>query len=230
MWPFISVLDEVDLSQYSYIIKLHTKRDNFTDPEPGWTITSPYNLYGKRWREHLLSFMKKDNLEKCFQAFDKDSQLGMINCYRCIVPSFHKTEATLLKVQKGAEQLLEKVNLTLQVSRYIKGTMFIARASLLQKIKEMGLTLNDFPPPDPEHSINIAHHLEVALGSVVVAQGYKVEDAFTPSAKLKAGAERCYLTIRRKTRKLFFQKKKTKSGRTIIKVCKIPVYSSRKKK
>lgn len=230
VWPFISVLNEVDLSQYSYIIKLHTKRDNFTDPEPGWTIKSPYNLYGKRWREHLLSFMKKDNLEKCFQAFEEDSQLGMINCYRVIVPSFHKTEAKLLEVQQGAEKLLEKVNLTLRVCRYIKGTMFIARASLLQKIKEMGLTLNDFPPPDPEHTINIAHHLELALGSVVVAQGYKVEDAFTPSAKLKAGAERCYLTIRRKTRKLFFQKKKTKSGRTIIKVCKIPVYSSRKKK
>ena len=107
--------------------------------------------------------------------------------------------------------------------------MFIARASLFQKIKEMRLELNDFPPPDPEHSINIAHHLELALGSIVVAQGYKVEDTFTPNVKLKAGTERCYLTIRRKTRKLFFQKKKTKSGRVIIKVCKIPVYASRKK-
>lgn len=229
VWPFISVLNEVDLSQYSYLIKLHTKRDNFTDPEPGWTIKSPYYLYGKRWRESLLSFMKKDNLEKCLQSFEEDSQLGMINCYRVIVPSFHKTETTLLKVQKGAEKLLEKVNLTLRVCRYIKGTMFIARASLFQKIKEMRLELNDFPPPDPEHSINIAHHLEVALGSIVVAQGYKVEDTFTPNVKLKAGTERCYLTIRRKTRKLFFQKKKTKSGRTIIKVCKIPVYASRKK-
>ena len=229
VWPFISVLNEVDLSQYSYIIKLHTKRDNFTDPEPGGTIKSPYNLYGKRWRESLHSFMKKDNLEKCLQSIAEDSQLGMINCYRVIVPSFHKTETTLLKVQKGAEKLLEKVNLTLRVSRYIKGTMFIARASLFQKIKEMRLELNDFPPPDPEHSINIAHHLEVALGSIVVAQGYKVEDTFTPNVKLKAGTERCYLTIRRKTRKLFFQKKKTKSGWTIIKVCKIPVYASRKK-
>ena len=35
--------------------------------------------------------------------------------------------------------------------------------------------------------------------------------------------------MRRKIGKFFYQKKKTKSGRTIIKVCKIPVYSSRKK-
>lgn len=227
--PFIQVLNEVDLSQYSYIIKLHTKRDIYHIPEPGWTKKSPFNLYGKRWRESLLSFMKKDNLEKCLQSLEEDSQLGMINCYRCIVPSFHKTEAKLLEVQQGAELLLKRVNLALQVSRYIKGTMFIARASLFQKIKEMGLTLNDFPPPDPEHSNNIAHHLEVALGSIVVAQGYKVEDTFTPNVKLKAGAERCYINMRRKIGKFFYQKKKTKSGRTIIKVCKIPVYSSRKK-
>lgn len=228
--PFVEVLNEVDLSQYSYLIKLHTKRDIYHIPEPGWTKKSPFNLYGKRWRESLLSFMKKGNLEKCLQSFEEDSQLGMINCYRCIVPSFHKTEAKLLEVQQGAEKLLKRVNLTLRVCRYIKGTMFIARASLFQKIKEMGLTLNDFPPPDPEHSNNIAHHLEVALGSIVVAQGYKVEDTFTPNAKLKAGAERCYINMRRKIGKFFYQKKKTESGRVIIKVCKIPVYSSRKKK
>ena len=108
--------------------------------------------------------------------------------------------------------------------------MFIVRAHLMQKIKDLGLTIDPFPVPDAEHKENLAHELEIALGTSVVAQGYKVEDAFTPSAKLKAGAERCYLTMRRKTRKFFFQKKKTKSGRTIIKVCKIPVYSSRKKK
>lgn len=222
--PFIHVLNQVDLGSYSYVIKLHTKRDIYHLAEPGWTYYSPYYLYGKRWRERLLSFIKPENFQKCLQAFQEDASLGMVNHYSLIVPGFHAKEKTLLAVQQGAEQLLARANIKLKECRYIKGTMFIARAELFQRIKDIGLTTNDFPAPDTHHNIdNPAHYMEIVLGCNIVAQGFKIQDVFTPNADKKVKFGQFWGRIRKKLYKNYISKK----GRHVIKIAKIMIWNAK---
>ncbi len=70
--PFIDVLKRVNLADYSYIVKLHTKRDM-----PRSTSTFR-RLTGASWRKTALSFVKSPEIFNTYlTAFEKDSLLGM---------------------------------------------------------------------------------------------------------------------------------------------------------
>ncbi len=221
--PFIHVLQQVNLQDYSYIIKLHTKRNIVHISEPGWTYNSPYYLKGSLWREYLLSFLRKENLEKCLKAFEESPTLGMVNNYRLIVPEFHKKEKYLRTLQERAFKLLNKVGLYPRKSVYVKGTMFIVRAHLMQKIKDLGLTIDSFPVPDAEHKENMAHELEIALGTCVDAQNYRISDVFTPDVESKMKWGTILGRLRRKLYKNYISPK----GRHVIKIAHILIWNAR---
>ena len=91
VWPFISVLNSVNLNDYSHIIKLHTKRDM-----PAGTIRNGFDVSGGKWRRYLFAFLKsKRTFEKCLKAFDANITLGMITDYRLIVTNDRKNQDAL---------------------------------------------------------------------------------------------------------------------------------------
>ena len=56
--PFVHVLNEVNLNDYSYVIKLHTKRDIPLNGKKDWYT-------GSGWRDALLKFIRsKDVFDK----------------------------------------------------------------------------------------------------------------------------------------------------------------------
>ena len=221
--PFIHVLQQVNLEHYSYVIKLHTKRNIAHISEPGWTYYSPYYLKGARWREYLLLFMRKEHLEKCLKAFEDTPSLGMVGNYRLIVPQFHRKEKNLCALQERVFKLLNQVDLYPQDCTYVKGTMFIARAHLMQKIKNLGLSIDSFPAPDASHEENLAHVLEIALGTSVVAQNYDIRDVFTPNveSKMKCG------TIMGRLRRRLYKNYISPKGRHVIKIAHILIWNAK---
>ena len=221
--PFIHVLQQINLQDYSYIIKLHTKRNIEHISEPGWTYYSPYYLKGALWREYLLSFLQNGNLEKCLKAFDETPSLGMVNNYRLIVPEFHRKEKTLCTLQERAFKLLNQVGLYPRNSTYVKGTMFIVRAHLMQKIKNLGLSIDSFPAPDASHAENLAHELEIALGTSVAAQNYDIRDVFTPDVESKMKWGTILGRLRRKLYKNYISPK----GRHVVKIAHILVWNAK---
>lgn len=213
--PFVQVLNSVNLDDYSYCIKLHSKRDM-----PEWSSIGKVSLAGSLWRDYLLSFLKKENIGRVLHAFEHDPKLGMTGHYRLV---FYKCLHDCVYNQSA--ELLKKVGLPVKNFAYVIGTMFMCRAALMKPIQQMGFTMQDFDPPDRRHPEALAYTLEGLLGWVVTAQGYELRDCFTPHWKLR----RFLGAVVGVPASFVYSNKITSSGRHIVKICKIPVYISKKK-
>lgn len=168
--PFIHVLNQVDLDTYSYIIKLHTKRDL-----PPATFLQTLNVSGCLWRKYCLSFLKKKNFAKSIAAFDANHQLGMVGSYFLIF----KQELYDANTVKEGALLLEQAALPIVPLTYIAGTMFMCRAELLKVVQQLNLTLDDFKRSDKFQKTSLAHTLERFFGWIIIAQGFTIADPFT---------------------------------------------------
>lgn len=170
--PFVEIINNVDLNNYSYIIKLHTKRD--TDPN---TLINHFDLSGSRWRNYAFDIVSSSkNVQKCIKAFKTDPQLGMITNYRLII---EKDRADLISIER-AKELLAKANLPQKTLSFAAGTMFMTRANLLYPLKELHLKSEDFEVSKPNcHSSTLAHAIERFLGYIITAQNKKISDVLT---------------------------------------------------
>ena len=215
--PFIHILNQVDLGQYDYLIKLHTKRD-----------VSPFSsavrgLRSNKWRNCLCSFLSsKEKFAKCLHAFDKDKSLGMHADYHVIVDadSYDKT------AKRNVLKWLKANNYPKMNYSFVAGTMFFARADIFKKIQSLKLSLSDFDAvSENKHKTQLAHIFERLFGYFVYENGYKLYDIFTPldvqqkyfkNSKLKDKIKQILRPV--------YQKKVTASGCLVIKIFKIPVY------
>lgn len=225
--PFLHVLEQVDLSQYDFCIKWHTKQ-NYVREDTVYeyhSLRMPYKRSGSAWRQALLAPFLGKNFPKCLTAFHRDARLGMVSDHRFIMQKGIEVERVAIR---GAHDLLSRMGLETQQLRWVSGTMFICRAELLEPVKKLHLTAEDFPIPDKGHTISFPHMVEVALGGLTVAQGYQVRDVFTPVwqrmwRRLAAYAQIVFHTY-------IFRVKRTRSGRLLVKLFRIPVFSMKLKK
>jgi lipopolysaccharide biosynthesis protein len=168
--PFIEVLHHVDLNQYDYIVKLHTKRNL----DNAWVNYRCYN--GNEWRRELLSFCStKENVKQTMDAFSKQADLGMIASSKMIDPSgMGSCHHSLLK----NDAILE-LGIKTNPKTVVWGTMFMVRASLFKPFLKWTISDFDFAPGrnTHEHIINgLTFIAECAFGKVVEGQGYRISN------------------------------------------------------
>lgn len=211
--PFLEVLKDVEPERYSYIIKLHTKRNI---PGDAYIKPYPYNYGEWRWREYLLNFCKPENFRRIIKAFEQQKHLGMVADYRVLC---RKEES---RFSSPLNTLLSRLGLQMRGYSYVMGSMFICRSFLMIPLKRLGLSRKDFPVADATHSENIAHVVERLLGLVVLAQGYSIEDAFTPVLKQSQ-----WLCLMQRLARFLYFRKCRRDGSFIIKICKIPIFYKR---
>ncbi len=215
IWPFITVLNNIDLNNYSYVIKLHTKRDM-----PVGTIENGFDVDGDKWRRYLFSFLQSKKLfEKCLHAFESDKTLGMAADYRLIVKNDQKNHDAIQKAQAVLSDLaLQTTDLS-----YVMGTMFIARANLFSKIKEMDLTADYFKLSQHNSTDILPYAFERLFGFLITAQNFQIRDVLKPYFWQIFGK------IIARLKNFVWRKKVTSSGKIIFKFCKIPVFASKAK-
>lgn len=210
--PFIYVLSKINLDSYSYVIKIHTKRD--------MAIQSNVNGFlceGAKWREYCLSFLQKENFDKCIKAFDSRKKLGMIGNYHLI----SKKEEYDKEAKKDAIQMIKAEKNFFHGYKFIAGTMFFCRSHLLKKLQNLNLKITDFEFADRQHTSSKAHVIERYLGLSILSQGYKIEDVFTDKKEIfKSFMHFLYVDILN----FLYRKKITSKGVLIIKIFKIPVF------
>ncbi len=207
---FVYFLNHINLDNYAYVIKLHTKRNLKQKVE---NIGNGYGCSGSMWREWLLSFVQKDNLKKCISALDKDEKLGACCYYKCIHPI-----KDFLGTDLETREKYKHYMFGLRSFSFIAGTMFIMRARLLADIQKMGIDSSLFDVPDEKHTMQFAHIIERSLGEVIYFNHGYIKDVFTPFARLRRAFFLSLLYLKR----FIFQKKLTKSGYLTIKIFKIP--------
>lgn len=213
--PFIDVLNRVDLNKYDYVVKLHTKRDM----PYGFSLEGYDMSYGKH-RSCLMNFINSvDNFKKCLKAFDHDERLGMIGDFRIICKKDRKGKEV---VRKGRE-LLVKAGFPDMEPPFILGTMFFARAELFNAVYKLNLTFDEFTESVRGKDI-LPYGLEAFFGFMVAAQGYAIKDPLH-SKTYQIAARVCSVIGR-----FLYRKKIGYDGKTVIKICKIPVFAKRGRK
>lgn len=180
IWPFIKALKTVNLVEYEFLIKLHTKRDMGKIVA---IIDNKYFFRGQYWRNMLLSFISsKENFDKSLQAF-KDPSVGMINNHRL----FDRTRETtdnphLVYCLDEARKLLSEVGISANPYdevKYVAGTMFICRATIFKPLQEMNFDVNQFAVVNRKNENDLAHVMERVFGWLVTSQGYSIADPYS---------------------------------------------------
>lgn len=219
--PFVRVLNAVDLSQYSYIAKLHTKRNIMQQ-----TFVKKVLVSGARWRNYLFSYAEPQNLPRCIAAFETTPTLGMVGHHVLI----HDAEPATPEAWEWSRQMLASCGLQEKNSRYICGTMFMCRAELMLPVRNL-LADEEFEIPDRELKFSISHAVERFLGMVITAQGYDIRDVYTPESERRAlHLQNLFYYICHRIWRFIYLRKENKNGGCIIKLLKIPVYYKKGRK
>lgn len=211
--PFVHVINKLELSDYSYVVKLHTKRDM-----PEGSLVKSYNCSGAKWRSWALSFLKNGNFKKCLHSLENNGKLGMIGNFHLIMKNENNGDP---KAKERAVSLLDKAQLSFNKYGFAAGTMFIARAELLKPVQYLKLELTDFAVPDKNHTSGLAHAIERFLGICIYSQHYEILDTYTPKILQLAAY---FWTVIRHVRHFIYKAKVNKQGIYSVKIFKIKVY------
>lgn len=210
--PFIEFLNRIDLNDYSYVLKLHSKH-----PTNGVATKFNYLPVSRYYWKVLLSeslIGSPKIWQKNLCAFDKDNHLGMIGSPPLIKKTDH-TDAAFLPI---IGQQLKRIGLPEQNNfSFVAGTMFIVRSSLLRVLQNM-YHISDFQITDGQiRNGTFAHVFERLFGAIIYAQGYYIKGFHWNWKFLLNSSGRLIL-------RFFYQKKITKNNKLTIKICKIPIF------
>ena len=213
--PFMHILNQINLDDYSYIIKLHTKRNCY--------INTPIfrNMIGNIWRKNLLQFIKdQPSFKQSLDFLATHPKVGMLSSYKSIVKDDHYDAIAAKELKKFLKQHhWPKIKFA-----FVAGTMFIARANLFKPLQQLHISINDFAEVKGAHTSQLAHIFERLFGYIIYQQGYTLEDHITPHKMQKQyhnGLK--YSTLWKKLKKNFFQYKRTASGKYRLKILKLPI-------
>lgn len=221
IWPFIVMLNSVNLEDYDYLIKIHTKR--FVKLRKARIPETQFRINGKKWSKYLLEFLEPKKFKKCIDSFTTNKSLGMVSSYPVIIKDNEKhyyDAAVCLKTR----DLLKKFKYETKIS-YVGGTMFMARAKLFNIVKNMGYQESDFGEFKTGSNNQLPHVMERFLGCSVLGQGYEISDVFTPKFKIaiheflgkpSLNSKRKIGKIIKAIAKFFVKIKREKTKKTIV--------------
>ena len=217
IFPFITALNLIQLEDYDYIIKLHTKKIYDNSYMPYCPNIFTY-IERQSWNSYLTSFLTQENMEKILISFEQNKNLGMVADYRVILKNFKRNK----EITTVTKEMLKLQNLPLKIT-YPAGTMFVARAKIFNLLKQQNLTESDFHEYLSTSNLTgtfiFPRVMEQFIGNCANASGLTLEDVFTPKPIIFIGRVKSFFKyIVRKTLRLFFRV----DGCT-IKIFKIPI-------
>ncbi len=214
--PFIHILNKVNLNSYSYIIKLHTKRDTGFGQ-----IVNSYNMSKKKFRKNLLYFLKDQNSFSKILLALKTKNIGMISNHKLII----KKEKDDKQAKEKAIQIIKKIiKKSTYKYEFVAGSMFIVKSQIFIPLQKLKIKTSDFENKNL-HMAQFAHAIERIFGLLVVNQDFKIIDPITNSLKQKIEK---YCFPLRMLKDFAFKIHTSQSGKTIIKILKIPVYNKKR--
>ena len=210
--PFIHIINQVNLDEYEYVIKLHTKRD---------VLSEPYfrGMKNDIWRKNLLYFLQSKNIfNQYIAAFQNNNKIGMQAYHQLIVHhDIYDKKST-----KALKNWLHNNNYKKIKYAFVAGTMFIAKAKIFKEIQK--LNIDEFELSNKEHQGQQAHIFERLLGYFVYHNKFIITNGLISEKENQSYHNKIFFEY---VFRFLFQKKITKSGKLLIKICKIPVFSKR---
>ena len=219
VWPFVKVLNDVDLGMYDYVLKLHTKCNRPVD--------IPFRMNhadfsGSRWRSYLLEFVRtRGSWEASLARMEADPSVNMVAGLKCIL---RREDTPWRPEQAGFDTALEMaagLGIRPENPEFVAGTMFVARSAALAKLRGV-FCAADFAEARVHTTTTRGHYLERILGFAACDGGGRISDPF---GRLAAWRRRSRaMGVLEALAHFAFQKKRTADGGCIVKVLKVPVY------
>lgn len=164
IWPFLQVLNLVDLDNYDDILKIHTKK---------YRKKKDFYGRGNAWRNYLIDALvgSPKQFQKNIHLMQMDKSVGLIGS--------RATLATMGCLEKDDSILFDEMcqnhGIPISKGRFIAGTMFLVRAKCFQRIKDMNFKSEDFNHiQQTSGRTTTAHTLERLLSRIVEIEGYEI--------------------------------------------------------
>ena len=164
IWPFLQVLNLVDLDNYDDILKIHTKK---------YRKKKDFYGRGNAWRNYLIDALlgSSKQFQKNIHLMQMDKSVGLIGS--------RATLATMGCLEKDDSILFDEMcqnhGIPISKGRFIAGTMFLVRAKCFQRIKDMNFKSEDFNHiQQTSGRTTTAHTLERLLSRIVEIEGYEI--------------------------------------------------------
>ncbi len=160
VWPFIQVIQSVDLRNYDYVLKLHTKSANVSGLVNNGVMYKNY-----QWRDALVDAVLKDN--ETFTAALSKLQASEKNGIAYNVLFRKKVSKDMLEYAPLITEL-ERLGITVSDLHYVAGTMFLAKAWPYRVLQTSKITADTFPDEFKTHSYGSTSHIYEFICSLVV--------------------------------------------------------------
>lgn len=210
--PFIEFLHHIDLNDYDYVLKLHTKGKHSKNYTHLNNMRFDNALWGKVLWDALLA--SPHRVQKDMDTLQKPN-IGMLASKYCI----NKEERNYKKLLTQINQKLEAIGLNkTDKPEFVAGSMFYAKAKLLKPL--LKLNLNDFALTDAKvKEGTLAHVMERVIGEIIKEQGYEIYGVNDWYPRIL-----CWKTA---MKRFIYQRKVTANGKLLVKVLKLPIYSKK---
>lgn len=166
--PFIKVLKSIDLSDYDYLLKLHTKGyQKYSKCDAG---------SGYAWRDVLVESLigTKKIFKDCLKLFEQSKTIGVIGAKTCILDS---NDLYMYNPEDGElyNDVCKQLNVSIPKGHFVAGTMFLCRAFLMEQFKNLDFSKIDLKCEMKTSSGATAIHvLERIICTSVENQGYEI--------------------------------------------------------
>jgi len=180
IFPFITVLNLVNLEDYDYVIKLHTKNFHRKVGLIGRIMGKDKDVHYLKnlpWNREYSSFLTAKNIEKIFFEFEKDKKLGIVADHYVISKNHRKKRNR--GITAATKNLLKSQGLPAQIVTYPIGTMFIGRAALFNSVKKLNLDESHFHKyKDKNFPTSFPNSMEQFIGNCANANGFTTKDVY----------------------------------------------------
>jgi lipopolysaccharide biosynthesis protein len=183
--PFIHAIQNVDLSQYDYVCKIHSKKSlHRTDPASG-----------EYWRTVLIhSILGAPNKVTTILYEMRTSNIGLVGSKDHLLPIMNEQGVIDDNISHVMTPLLQNFNIPIHKHmdmHFIGGTVFWIKPFILQKIKESYLTFDLFESPLADDSVvfnEIVKNGKIKVDNVL----YDVRSRLAVDGQLAHGVERLF--------------------------------------
>ncbi|MDQ2650507.1 MAG: glycoside hydrolase family 99-like domain-containing protein [Actinomycetota bacterium] len=168
MLPLAHVVNAGVLDQYELVLKIHTKRSE-------WRRYHELGGAGEGWRNSLLGDLlgSPANVAAILDAFASRPELGVVTGTGSVLgPDWWGDN------QLAVAHLLRRIEMDVREPdlRFAAGSMYWVRGFVLQGLRSLALSRDDFEPEAGAEDSTAAHALERALGLLTREAGLEIEE------------------------------------------------------
>lgn len=166
--PMISVINAGLLEPYELVIKVHTKKSPWRETQE--LLAGD----GDEWRTAFLTQLlgNRERVERILSAFMENPALGLVTADDCLLgPEYWASNREI------TGELLKRLELEQPPSlHFASGSMYWVRAFVLNGLRSLDLSAEDFDPESGQNDGTTAHAIERLIGIVNNEAGFVLRE------------------------------------------------------